>query len=317
MAASKTYCLMRLSKSGSRQAVVTGARLVHAFRLRRSAVAITRIDQLIKIKRWDVWKRRAKAGDLQCYIRKSFIFGRILTCIFVSFSTSAFWAPVGCASAVKSFCLHFFDCPSALSSLVAHFAALCLCVKAVPFHDFTPLRFSAFLCVLCVKNLSAPIFPPALLLLPFGCGFAALRLVRSMSRNHYAICPRADSVAELLRCACVFFRKSLRLRTSRNIASIPTASTGARTATMEATVDAASSAVAIRGLPKPPVPIEETPRVATVVPCTIPATPPPAMIARAHLRNGLRSVTREAVMRVPAMIAAGVAIVSRRLSTQG
>ena len=51
---------------------------MHAFRLRRSAVAIPRIDELIKIKRWDVWTRRAKAGDLQCYIRKSFIFGRIL-----------------------------------------------------------------------------------------------------------------------------------------------------------------------------------------------------------------------------------------------
>jgi hypothetical protein len=59
--------------------------------------------------------------------------------------------------------------------LVAHFAALCLCVKAVPFHDFAALRFSAFLCVLCVKNLSPSIFLPALLVFPFW-----LRLCRAV-----------------------------------------------------------------------------------------------------------------------------------------
>src|SRR5258708_2829417 len=42
-----------------------------------------------------------------------------------------------------------------------------------------------------------------------------------------------------------------------------------------------------------------------------------AIAARVHRRKGLISVTMEAVMRVPATIAAGVAMVSRRSSTQG
>ena len=56
---------------------------------------------------------------------------------------------------------------------------------------------------------------------------------------------------------------------------------------------------------------------ATVVACTVPAMPPPATTARLHFRNGLTSVTIEAVTIVPATTAAGVASVSRKLSSHG
>ena len=66
-----------------------------------------------------------------------------------------------------------------------------------------------------------------------------------------------------------------------------------------------------------PVVAVEVPRIATVAACTAAAVPHPAMTARVHLRNGERSVMTEAVMMAPATTAAGVAIVSSRLSSQG
>src|SRR5882672_9948196 len=89
-------------------------------------------------------------ASLQCYVRKSFIFGTIL----------------------RGHLRKLLE----TSVLGARPVTLCLRAKAGPFRDFTALRFSVFLCVLCVKNLSASIFLPALLLFPFGCGFAALCL---------------------------------------------------------------------------------------------------------------------------------------------
>ena len=79
-----------------------------------------------------------------------------------------------------------------------------------------------------------------------------------------------------------------------------------------------ASAVASTGLPSPPVVNEETCRVSVVIPWKTAVVPPPATTASVHLRNGLTStVIAEAVTRMPATTAAGVAMVSSRLSTQG
>ena len=91
---------------------------------------------------------------------------------------------------------------------------------------------------------------------------------------------------------------------------------GTRIASTAVTIDPISSKEEIKGFPIPAVETDDFARSATVVPCTNPAIPPPAMSASVHLRNGDISVIIEAVTTVPAMIAAGVATMSRRWSTQ-
>lgn len=86
---------------------------------------------------------------------------------------------------------------------------------------------------------------------------------------------------------------------------------GARMASREMIIDPANSKVETAGFPIPPVETDEFARSATVVPCTNPAIPPPAIRASVHFRNGDISVTNEAVAMVPAMIAAGVAAISK------
>jgi len=61
----------------------------------------------------------------------------------------------------------------------------------------------------------------------------------------------------------------------------------------------------------------EAPRRTAVPVWTTPATLPPAIRARDHLMKGGRSPATDTVAMVPAMTAAGVAMVSRRLSSQG
>ena len=59
-------------------------------------------------------------------------------------------------------------------------------------------------------------------------------------------------------------------------------------------------------------------RAVAVIPWNTAVVPPPATTASVHLRNGLTSVViAEAVTRMPATMAVGVATVSSRLSTQG
>ena len=82
-------------------------------------------------------------------------------------------------------------------------------------------------------------------------------------------------------------------------------------------IEAASSPVETTGLARPPVWAVDAPRTNTLEPWTRPAMPPPAIIARVQRKNGETSPTIEAVAIIPATIAAGVAIVSRRLSNQG
>jgi len=103
----------------------------------------------------------------------------------------------------------------------------------------------------------------------------------------------------------------------RTIAIMAIAQIGARMAMIDIVIEPPSSIVASNGLARPPVPAVDAPRANTVVPWTSPAIPPPAMIARVHFKNGLVFVTIEAVIIVPATIAAGEAIVSNRWSTHG
>src|SRR5438552_19062032 len=99
-------------------------------------------------------------------------------------------------------------------------------------------------------------------------------------------------------------RKSFLPKKANRIASTRTTSTGARRASTAVRIEPPNSAVANKGLANPPVPAEEAPRARTVVPWTRPATPPPAMMAKAHQRKGLVPVTSEAVTKVPATRAA-------------
>ena len=82
--------------------------------------------------------------------------------------------------------------------------------------------------------------------------------------------------------------------------------------------DPANSKMETKGFPSPAVDTEDCARSATVVPCTNPATPPPAIIASAHFRNGDILVTVDAVAMVPAMIVAVGDVDDKRdkLSTQ-
>src|SRR5512143_2642283 len=86
---------------------------------------------------------------------------------------------------------------------------------------------------------------------------------------------------------------------------------GARIASRAVIIDPTNSKVEIIGFPIPAVETDDFVRSATVVPCTNPAIPPPAISASVHFRNGDILVTDEAVVMVPAMIAAGVATMSR------
>ena len=81
--------------------------------------------------------------------------------------------------------------------------------------------------------------------------------------------------------------------------------------------EAISSPVDTAGLANPAVEAVEVPRTKTLDPWIRPATPPPAMIANDQRKKGATSPTIEAVAIVPATIAAGVAIVSSILSSQG
>ena len=86
---------------------------------------------------------------------------------------------------------------------------------------------------------------------------------------------------------------------------------GTRMASTAVITDPTNSKVETKGFPTPAVETADFARRATVVPCTYPAIPPPAISASVHFRNGDISVTIEAVVMVPAIIAAGVATISR------
>lgn len=95
------------------------------------------------------------------------------------------------------------------------------------------------------------------------------------------------------------------------------AASGRRTAKSESRIDPTVSPVETTGLPKPPVVKADAALVITVAPWMTPEDPPPKIAAMLHFRKGVISGRTEAVMKVPAMTAAGVAEASSILSTQG
>ena len=88
-------------------------------------------------------------------------------------------------------------------------------------------------------------------------------------------------------------------------------------AKMEMPTEAPVSVADIIGFPKPLVVMEDVPLVKVVKLCTSPAAPPPAMIARVHLKSGSSSTMVDAMTIVPAITAVGAAIVSKILSING
>ena len=82
---------------------------------------------------------------------------------------------------------------------------------------------------------------------------------------------------------------------------------------------AAFSPVDTIAFPVPAVVFVENKRNKPVPSCTVPAAPPPAMIASSHLSIALNSAIgkNDAASTVPAATASGVAIVSSRLSIKG
>jgi hypothetical protein len=108
-----------------------------------------------------------------------------------------------------------------------------------------------------------------------------------------------------------------RIASHKNTMTTSSAMSGAASARSETRSEPPSSAVAMTGLPTPPVSTVDFALSKAVTPYVSPATPPPAMIAVVHFSIGGRSVITAAETSVPATTAAGVAKVSSRLSTPG
>ncbi len=95
------------------------------------------------------------------------------------------------------------------------------------------------------------------------------------------------------------------------------ARTGKKIETMDITTEVPVSSVETKGFPKPAVETVEPNRVALAELFTAAAVPPPAIIAKAQVITGLKSATVETIIAVPAIVAKGIATVSKRLSTTG
>ena len=89
-------------------------------------------------------------------------------------------------------------------------------------------------------------------------------------------------------------------------------------------IDAVETATAVpvsttdtTGFAKPPVVVEEVNLPAAFAPLIMVAVPPPAMMAKAQVVTGSKPATDDTIAAVPAIPARGIAILSKRLSTQG
>ena len=71
------------------------------------------------------------------------------------------------------------------------------------------------------------------------------------------------------------------------------------------------------GFAKPPVLVLEVSLAAAVFPLITEAVPPPAIIASVQVNIGLKSDIVAAIIKVPAKVANGKAIVSSKLSNHG
>ena len=87
--------------------------------------------------------------------------------------------------------------------------------------------------------------------------------------------------------------------------------------TADTTTAVVVSTVETTGFATPPVVAVDANLVAPEVPATAAAVPPPAIIAKAQVINGLKSATVETITAVPAIAAKGMATESNKLSTYG
>ncbi len=101
-----------------------------------------------------------------------------------------------------------------------------------------------------------------------------------------------------------------------NRAKIP-ARIGRKIEITDRTIEVIVSNIETMGLPIPPVVTVEVKRVAPEVPATAAAVPPPAIIANDQVITGLKSITVDSIITVPARAANGTAILSNRLSIYG
>src|SRR5947207_2054387 len=106
-------------------------------------------------------------------------------------------------------------------------------------------------------------------------------------------------------------------QTASTTATRIAASTGQTTASTERTDDKTPSIVANTGLATPAVVADESARSLVVASCVEAAMPPPAMIASDQRQNGSTFVMASAETNTPARTAAGPAMESSRLSTNG
>ena len=83
------------------------------------------------------------------------------------------------------------------------------------------------------------------------------------------------------------------------------------------TVAVPVSTVETIGLAIPLVVAVEVSLVAAVAELIAAAVPPPAIMAKPHVKSGLKSTKVDAITAVPAMVANGMAIVSNKLSING
>ncbi len=95
------------------------------------------------------------------------------------------------------------------------------------------------------------------------------------------------------------------------------ANIGKKIETMDMIIEVPVSTVETKGLPIPAVDTVEPKRVTLAELFTAAAVPPPAMIAKAQVITGLKSATVDTIIAVPAMVANGIATVSKRLSITG
>ena len=92
---------------------------------------------------------------------------------------------------------------------------------------------------------------------------------------------------------------------------------GKNMANTDMSIEALVSMVDTIGLPNPAVETVEVIRDAPVALFIVAAVPPPAIIASAQVVIGFKSDMVDTITSVPAIIANGTAIASRKLSTTG
>ena len=95
------------------------------------------------------------------------------------------------------------------------------------------------------------------------------------------------------------------------------ANIGKKIETIDITIEVPVSIVETIGFPKPAVETVEPNLVALAVLFIAAAVPPPAMIAKAQVITGLKSATVDTITAVPAIVAKGIAMVSKALSMMG